>query len=165
MKRRAIAVAAVVLVAGLALLAAPTTVLASTEVHGPCPYEFEGAQSRTMGIAGCYDAATDTIFHNGDRRVLWHERGHAFDRHILTDADRSWFSARFFGGLPWWAPDPLDDGAGEKFAEFFAYCHMRAPRTSGGRRAQVATGYGLVVYTAKHRRFCNTVAILGLVRG
>jgi hypothetical protein len=155
-KRKAAAAAVV----GLALLAAPAN--ASTELQQPCPYEHtqDGAQLLVMG---CYIAGTDTIYYDTGE-TLWHERGHAFDHQRLTDEDRVWISRTFFRGRLWSTPI-RSDGAEERFAEFFAFCHIRAPRARrDGRRAQIAIGYGLIPYTARHRRFCNTVAVLELVR-
>lgn len=155
------AIAAAVAAAGLALLAAPAQ--ATTELRQPCPYTWEAGGAQKI-IQGCYDPNSDTIYYDTGH-TLWHERGHAFDSAVLTDADREWISSRFFGGRPWRTADPTAGSApaSERFAEGYAYCHLK-PQRFRGRVVRESGGYGYMAYTARHRQLCNTIAILALVR-
>jgi hypothetical protein len=119
------------------------------------------------GEGSCSLMGSDDIFiaPGHDRRVRWHEIGHQFDRQLLTDDDRTWFT-RALGrtGEPW----DGDAGVAETFADAYAACAIgiwRMTRRNGMRVYDVEHDTDYVPTPRQYRRVCNGIAVLGLVRG
>jgi hypothetical protein len=141
---------AVVLVLGMCGAAGATTIAGD---HLSLPYQRWVDESRmpTPNVslevhedrqcADGYLACTDGIqvwFHPsggglGDRYWFMHEIGHAFDRWVLTDSDRSAFVSMLNAARPW-----DDDGAAhdtrpiERFADIYALCAVHSRFVSNG---------------------------------
>jgi hypothetical protein len=149
-----------VALACLTLWSAPAAVAgaATVELEQPCPAGV--VRTPVNNMRACYDPDADVIYHDGSRTFLWHERGHVFDHKHLTDSDREWLSDRYFEGRPWRAADVTDGypAAEELFASGYGACHL--PRAKRGNFGP----YGYAAWTRAHRRLCNTITILELIR-
>jgi hypothetical protein len=167
------------LLAGLALAgaiaspatAAPTTLETAAGAARPQPFQswLDGAQVPTpsglvtlvleacpvnASAAGCAFAQERRVHIaplGRDRRTFFHELGHVFDAHVLTDAERQRFRtlARMRG--PWFGPIGTDS-PGEQFAEAYSLC----ARFRTIRRTQFAM-YDYVATPARHAAVCGFI--------
>jgi hypothetical protein len=129
--------------------AASLGVTVSTE---PCP-GYPDAQ-------GCYLAETRTIhWTDGDVRTREHELAHAWAADHMTAEDQAWLARPSLLGRGEWFSGSGKASVGERFAEAWAYC--RYP-IKAGEGVEAAYGYKPRGY--RHRRVCNTISILRVVR-
>lgn len=134
--------------------------------HADCPDYADGGS--------CADMATNEIWlaPNSGSFERWHEIGHLFDAQVLTDPDRAWFM-RAFRMTGEWVRGTGDECLGKRcpdelFADAYAAC-ANDLRPEGRRRdgmtvSDWTTSYGYFPTARQHRRVCNGIAVIGLVR-
>lgn len=164
-----------VITAALALLAAPAASARDMPVTGltahftACPYYADG------GSCAQPETAEVWIAPGSSRFEFWHEVGHVFDHQVLDDRAHSWFTRvlGFASGTPWEADEGFYEdhdfsqkSPDEMFADAFAACWLRMkPRRQGGLLvSEWTTAYWYQPSVRQHRRVCNGIAVLGLVR-
>lgn len=130
----------------------------SLTVHedAACPYYAEG------GSCSYTDSADIYLAPGAGASVRYHEVGHQFDRQVLTDADRGWFIRLFDRGATW------EGEVEETFANAYAACAVepfRMVRRHGVRVYDSTLEFGYMPTVRQHRRACNAIAVIGLVRG
>lgn len=90
-----------------------------------------------------------------------HEIGHVWWRQVAIDSDRAWITelTGFPVGTPWTSSRPNAPSPDELAADAYAACDL-------GMRPYTAwvTSYGYYPTARRHRRICNGIAIIGLVR-
>jgi hypothetical protein len=155
----------------LALLGAPVAQARMPAVpvviheNTPCPYYAQP-------VACSYQDSDDIYLPAGSTRSdREHEIGHQFDRQVLTDENRAWFTRQLGFAPGSWDRGTGDDcgncGPSEVFADAYAKCATGwkvARRNRQGMligRQEVAYGYFPTV--KQHRRICNGIAVIGLV--
>jgi hypothetical protein len=168
---------AVITAALMTLVVAPAAGARPLPVDGltvhreSCPdYEDGGSCARP-------ETAEIWIAPDADRFDFWHEIGHVWDERVLDDRTRAWFAHKFrrLGvqpGDPWLGDHafyargggaPL---AGELFADAFALCwtNWKPRRRAGLVVSGWPIAYGYTPGMRLHRRICNAIAVLELVR-
>lgn len=161
-----------VLVAVLAL-AAPAVAQAGRMPAPPSVTIHENTPCPDDGGSCSYSQTDDVFLEPGASRFeRQHELGHQFDRQVLIDADRVWFTRVFR-----FAPGPWDHGTGlecgrcgpdEHFADAYAACATGmtpALKRKNGIQVQTwTTAYGYHPTVRQHRRVCTAIIVLALVR-
>jgi hypothetical protein len=128
----------------------------SLTIHGntDCPEEAG---------ASCSDPYSDQVWlaPGTGKFERYHEIGHQFDRQVLTDEQRVWFT-KLFGyraGTDWYATV----GPQEKFADAYATCVLgrKIQRRGGMLVTRQESGYGYSPSARLHVRACNAISLIG----
>lgn len=133
----------------------PLTMPPSLTVHEAtsCPDEWG---------ASCSDPYSDQIWlaPGTGRFERFHEIGHQFDRQVLTDAHRAWFTDLF--GYPSSADWYATVGPQEKFADAYATCSVgiRLRHQGGLTVVSQRSGYGYAPSARLYVRVCNAIGVI-----
>lgn len=159
----------------IALLLATTLTASAGASRMPSPPHVtihEGTPCPDGGGSCSYSHTDDVFLEAGaDAFEREHELGHQFDRQVLTDAYREWFTKRLgFQPGPWDRGTGLDCGGcgpDEHFADAYAAC-ATGMKPVGRRRGGIqvsrwTTSYGYYPTARQHRRVCNAIVVVGLI--
>jgi hypothetical protein len=96
--------------------------------HAPCPHADDNDGCTDLPTAdGRVKVYVRPLEPWSDRRILYHELGHAFDFLLLNNRERAKFMHLAALEPPWWRR-PYEDQPGEDFAEAYRLCALGKSR-------------------------------------